>query len=59
MPQCVLGSILFAAGKKLETHSYFKLLAVKAANVEDVKPLSQYLSPVAEQFIVQLVATNE
>ncbi len=57
--RCVLGSIFFAVENKLENHSYFKLLAVKAADVEDVKPLSQYLSPVAEQFIIQLAATYE
>ena len=43
----------------LKTHCYFKLLAVKAAIVEDIKTLSQHFFPVAQQSIVQLAATNE
>jgi len=41
------GCMLLNAENNIEKHSYFKLLAVKAAIVEDVKTFSQYLSPVA------------
>jgi len=41
------GCILFNAENNDEKHSYFKLLAVKATIVENVKMLSQYLFPVA------------
>ena len=34
-------------------------LAIKEAKVKDVNALSQYLSPVAQQFIALLIATNE
>jgi len=53
------GCILFDAENNVEKHSYFKLLAVKVAILEDLKTLSQYLSPVGKQFIVQLAAINE
>ena len=43
----------------VKKHSYFQLLAVKAAIVEDVKTLSQYISPVVQQFIVKQAAINE
>ena len=46
--------ILFNAENNVEKHSYFKLLAVKAAIIEDVEILPHSLSPVAQQCIVQL-----
>ena len=53
------GCILFNAENNIEKHSYFKVLAGNAMIVEDVKTLSQCISPVTQQFIVQLAATNE
>ena len=48
------GCVFFLLNIKLKEDIYFKLLAVKGANVEDVMALSHYRSPVAQQFIVQL-----
>ena len=42
----------FTLKTMLKTHSYFQLLAVKAAIVEDAKTFAKYLSPVRQQFIV-------
>ena len=53
------GYILFNSENNIGKHSYFQLLAIKAAVEVDVKTLSQYLSPIAQQFVVQLAATNE
>ena len=38
---------------------YVAQLAIKEAKLKDVKALSRYLSPVAQQFIAQLTATDD
>ena len=53
------GCILFNTEINVEKHSYFKLLAVKAAIVEDVKTLSQKSSTVAHHLTVEVAAKIE
>ena len=52
------GCVFFLLKIKLKEQIYFKLLAVKGANMEDVMTLSHYRSPAAQQFIIQLTYTK-
>ena len=38
---------------------YVAQLAIKEAKLKDVKALSRYISPIAQQFIAQLTATDD
>ena len=53
------GCILLNTEKNIENHSYLKLLAVKAAIVEEVKTVPQNLSTVALHLIVELAIKIE